>query len=766
MRRFILLLAFVGTSALGQITSTGTIIDDDSDFAAFTGAEGFGAFTEGGRGGYVCVVSNTNNSGAGSFRECLTDTQPRIIVFRTSGVITLTSNIQLFPSNSYVTVLGETSPGGITLTGGSIGNYGPGDGDVPVTDMIFRNLRIRRDGGDTFAFNIATDILLDHVDISGSSDEVLDLGRTERVTVQWSSVSNSKAGAGSQNYGSLIAYKPNQDMSLHHNLFAHHGGRCMAQVHFGSGPSDPDATGADWDVKNNVIYNCGSQQALRFDNVTSESVTLDMNYVGNYGIVGPDSGGTNQLVGGDATGDLYVSDNTYTVGGTTNISSNSAEHDFGQYAVTTTSAAQALVDVLESVGAWPRDAMMVRTVSDVENEEGTLGVISDALSTDAPGLATDTDSDGIPDAWEDYIGSDDSVADADSLHSSGYAYAEVYANELRANLNGADTLLEELAAYLAPNQSIYVYGEDDAFVSTEGDTTLQWASSALWNEQLKKIRFIGKRQSTFPYHAFEYDAASNDMVQDGDWDVAAGLAVGQSGHGYDNNAIDPATGDIFFRTSGTTYYIWDESGSSWSSNTFPQSVNLGGVSWVPSLGWVWCESNNFKHSTNGTSWTDLNSDFCGWTDGGQYHAITEYNETADVLLVGAGNNSDVLYKWDVAGESLTTIATPPFNLGSAATQGTFTAVPDEDRFIGRDKDNGNAWTMYDVSENSWTTLTESTGDGSSPQTGTPNLSSFHNTIATPIDGISTPGITAWVHVSTTSGNVELWLYRAPSESSP
>ena len=66
-----------------------------SALPAFPSAEGFGTQTRGGRGGVVIVVSNLNGSGPGSFREAMMRTQPRIIVFRVSGVIDLGGDILL-----------------------------------------------------------------------------------------------------------------------------------------------------------------------------------------------------------------------------------------------------------------------------------------------------------------------------------------------------------------------------------------------------------------------------------------------------------------------------------------------------------------------------------------------------------------------------------------------------------------------------------------------------------------------------------------------
>lgn len=55
---------------------------------AFPGADGFGAFTKGGRGGKVVRVTNLNRRGPGSFSWALNEVKaPRTIVFTVGGVI-------------------------------------------------------------------------------------------------------------------------------------------------------------------------------------------------------------------------------------------------------------------------------------------------------------------------------------------------------------------------------------------------------------------------------------------------------------------------------------------------------------------------------------------------------------------------------------------------------------------------------------------------------------------------------------------------------
>src|SRR5262245_18680409 len=81
------------------------------------GAEGFGTQTPGGRGGKVYVVTTLDWAGPGSFSEALLATEPRIITFAVSGVIDVPGGgvSVLSEENSFVTIAGQTSPGGITL---------------------------------------------------------------------------------------------------------------------------------------------------------------------------------------------------------------------------------------------------------------------------------------------------------------------------------------------------------------------------------------------------------------------------------------------------------------------------------------------------------------------------------------------------------------------------------------------------------------------------------------------------------------------------
>ena len=97
------------------IASMILIAESSHALPAFPGAEGFGANAIGGRGGKVIKVTNLNDRGPGSFRAAVTASGPRIVVFDVSGIINLESSLKI--RNPYLTIAGQTSPGGVLVTG-------------------------------------------------------------------------------------------------------------------------------------------------------------------------------------------------------------------------------------------------------------------------------------------------------------------------------------------------------------------------------------------------------------------------------------------------------------------------------------------------------------------------------------------------------------------------------------------------------------------------------------------------------------------------
>ena len=397
---------------------------------AFPGAEGFGTETPGGRGGKVYVVTTLNWSGPGSLGQALLATEPRIIVFRVSGVINVPNGVELTAANSYVTVAGQTSPGGITLTGSPgyfIGNY-----QTNFHDAVFRFIRFRGRGNyDNIQFNDAHHLVFDHVDFSGGTDESFDITHGRDVTIQWSTITNSDSSG--QNYGSLIAYNPTANFSLHHNFYAHHVNRCAPHFHWGGGVP---TSGATIDFRNNVVYNCAFDAVMWTNDAGSsaEGSRIKFNLIGNYFKAGPNTPSAAYDYRMPAGSQRYESNTIYQGGSLRNVGNLSSPMSVPS--VTTQSAAQAFDLVLDRAGAFPRDPMNTRTVAEARNGTGSMGKINDAFLTSAPTPPVDTDLDGMPDSWELARGLNPSNPSDAALdrNGDGYTNIEEYINELANSL--------------------------------------------------------------------------------------------------------------------------------------------------------------------------------------------------------------------------------------------------------------------------------------------------------------------------------------------
>src|SRR5215469_5244103 len=126
---------------------------------AFPGAQGFGQYATGGRAGTVYRVVNTNDSGAGSFRDAVSHSG-RIIVFDVGGTIVLQSAVSC--ANN-LTIAGQTAPGGIAIIGHEVSF------SVRANEIV-RYLRIRPGSiasstEDGINMGDGTNLIFDHISI-------------------------------------------------------------------------------------------------------------------------------------------------------------------------------------------------------------------------------------------------------------------------------------------------------------------------------------------------------------------------------------------------------------------------------------------------------------------------------------------------------------------------------------------------------------------------------------------------------------------------
>lgn len=145
-----------------------------ADILAFPGAEGGGAYSFGGRGGKVYVVTNLNDSGPGSLRWACEQGGARIVVFNVAGIIRLKT--PLIIRAPYITIAGQTAPGdGVCVAGESVW--------LNTHDVVIRYMRFRR--GETYVGrrddaiggNPVGNIMIDHVSASWGLDENMSMYR-------------------------------------------------------------------------------------------------------------------------------------------------------------------------------------------------------------------------------------------------------------------------------------------------------------------------------------------------------------------------------------------------------------------------------------------------------------------------------------------------------------------------------------------------------------------------------------------------------------
>lgn len=434
---------------------------------AFPGAEGYGKWTVGGRGGRVLTVTNLNDSGEGSFRDAVEQTGARIVVFAVDGTIELKSPLRI--NNDSITIAGQSAPGdGICLK------------DYPLvvnaSNVIIRYIRVRV--GDRYRLDSdgvgggrygQKNVILDHLSVSWSIDECLSIYKTENLTVQWCLVAHSLNTSvhtkGSHGFGGIWGgYKA----TFHHNLLANHASR---------NPRFSSVDGTKWvDYRNNVVYNWGFKTAY------GGGHHAEINMVNNYYKPGPASQHHRLLdVAEDGTGRYYVAGNVMAGDDAVTRDNHSAITDcagkcyipgrksagpdsgISPEAIPTSGeeCASCLVDspfpsepihedapvvayqrILESVGcSFSQDSYDREVLRQVREGIGTFGTNGIINSQEDVGgwpvlkagkALKDTDGDGMPDDWESKHGlNPKSTSDASAYTlNEDYTNIEVYLNSL------------------------------------------------------------------------------------------------------------------------------------------------------------------------------------------------------------------------------------------------------------------------------------------------------------------------------------------------
>lgn len=413
---------------------------------AFPGAEGFGKYTTGGRGGKVIVVTNLNDDGPGSLRSAIRQKEPRIIVFAVSGTIALESPLDINYGN--LTIAGQSAPGdGICLR-----NYPV---NIKADNVIIRFMRFRlgdekkQEADAISGVRGNENIIIDHCSMSWATDECASFYNNRNFTLQWCIISESLNESvhekGPHGYGGIWGGK---NATFHHNLIASHNSRLPRFSGSSTTPNTPDEL---VDFRNNVIYNW-------MNNNVYGGERGRYNIVNNYFKPGPSTVSSRKgrilnpsqpygkffVFGNFLYGNSAISENNRLGVVADHLDSTLVEKSFAVEPVTTQPAEVAYEAVLESAGAsLHRDAVDDRIVKEVRSGKSPFGKKGNGIidsqenvggwpelkSLPAP---IDSDSDGMPDEWEKQHGlnaHDPSDANKRNLEKN-YDNIEVYLNSL------------------------------------------------------------------------------------------------------------------------------------------------------------------------------------------------------------------------------------------------------------------------------------------------------------------------------------------------
>jgi hypothetical protein len=441
---------------------------------AFPGAEGYGKYAKGGRGGVVYEVTNLNDSGKGSLRAAVEASVPRTIVFRISGNIELKSPLRI--KNQFITIAGQTAPGdGICIKKNPL--------IIDADHAIIRYLRIRlgdESGGDYDAISgrYIKNLIVDHVSASWSVDETMSIYRCDSITVQWCIISESMFKSnhkkGSHGFGGIWG---SNHGTYHHNLLAHHASR---NPRFASG------TGYN-DYRNNVIYNWGYNSCYGGENIensfTDKFNFFTVNMVANYYKPGPatEPGKVSYRIANPSfdiestkNGKWYIAENI--IEGNAEVCSNNwnggvqtrndslalkklkLEEPWPSMPINQQTALEAYNSVLENAGATlpKRDIIDTRTIQEtrlgfatyegvgykeekkVADSSKKCGIIDSQNDVGGwPSLKSnpapiDTDHDGMPDDWERKNGlNPNNAEDRNNVAEDGYTMLEKYINSIK-----------------------------------------------------------------------------------------------------------------------------------------------------------------------------------------------------------------------------------------------------------------------------------------------------------------------------------------------
>ena len=399
---------------------------------------------------------------------------------QTSGSTVVNRN-EIRCTRAKMTIAGQTAPGeGICIRNGRLNLGG-------CTDLVIRNMRFRigenatdstfLPGGSMDCEN-AVRVIIDHCNFGWSGEENLTFYDNRFTTVQWTifhdALYDDGHGKGNRGYGSQTG---GINATYHHNLWTNNESRSPRL----NGARTTNETNVFIEFLNNVVYNWGSSGAAYGGDVITGDRSHTCNFINNYYKPGPATASSkyffkNYIVSGATIPKWYLSGNimegyptinsnnwngfTWKWSGTagtalptkatagsdtllmpsSKVVYNNVWVGYSPYITNIQSANDAYNAILAKVGTVNRDTVERRVIREVKNGTatfkaslGTWGIIDKSFNAEGyiPYATvvppTDTDNDGMPDAWELANGLDPTnPEDRNMKTSEGYTALEVY----------------------------------------------------------------------------------------------------------------------------------------------------------------------------------------------------------------------------------------------------------------------------------------------------------------------------------------------------
>lgn len=424
IRRYNKILVLIGT-----LVCLHTASQAQTQTLAFEGAEGYGAYAQGGRSGDVYHVINLSDSGKGSFRDAVS-APGRTVVFDVSGVIKIKDKISVSPN---ITIAGQTAPGeGVVVYGNGVSF----SSNTIVRYMRFRGSINMSKGACTVVLDNLKDLIMDHCSIQWGRWDNLHIKGSSNITLQHCIVGE---GIDPQRFGAL--FEDPKNITIHHCLWIDNQSR------------NPKAK-AGIEYINNIVYNYGVNGFVGGHSAADHYQDI----INNYFIAGPNSSA--KFIGMfTATDHVYhsgnfadldkdgvlngrpVNDSDFVNATATLLPKRSNESSAG---VKIEDAASAYATVLATAGAsLKRDAIDLRLIGYLKSlgKSGEIFKTEEAaggqLALNDSKKIKDTDGDGIPDDWEKANG----LKYKDATDANALAVGKTYTN-LEVYINGLTTSKE------------------------------------------------------------------------------------------------------------------------------------------------------------------------------------------------------------------------------------------------------------------------------------------------------------------------------------